>query len=260
MHIDYPSRRPAASECDCDQSSYINVEVRRPVRKSAELPSIRSRQSHYCHPHGDHRDRGRSRRGHGDDRLCVQCRSALVVDVPDPRRRSEQHAALFGLYVDSALPRGGVWMSDERASAAAVFTHPGEPELNEDSEARVEPLMRESLGPHAPAALETVHRFEAAIPKGQTFYYLSLLGTRADSRGRGVGMGLLAEAHGAGRPRWPTHLSRVQQSGQQPQVRAVWLQRTKPLHHPRRTAHRDDDVAGARRQPLSRANILRWAL
>jgi GNAT superfamily N-acetyltransferase len=112
---------------------------------------------------------------------------------PDPRRRSEQHAALFGLYVDSALPRGGVWMSDERASAAAVFTHPGEPELNEDSEARVEPFMRESLGAHAPAALETVHRFEAAIPKGRTFYYLSLLGTRADSRGRGVGMGLLAE-------------------------------------------------------------------
>jgi GNAT superfamily N-acetyltransferase len=112
---------------------------------------------------------------------------------PDARRRSEQHAALFGLYVDSALPRGGVWMSDERASAAAVFTHPGEPELNEDSEARVEPFMRESLGAHAPAALETVHRFEAAIPKDKTFYYLSLLGTRADSRGRGVGMGLLAE-------------------------------------------------------------------
>jgi GNAT superfamily N-acetyltransferase len=112
---------------------------------------------------------------------------------PDPRRRSEQHADLFGLYVDSALPRGGVWMSDERASAAAVFTHPGEPELNEDSEARVEPFMRESLGAHAPAALETVHRFEVAIPKDKTFYYLSLLGTRADSRGRGVGMGLLAE-------------------------------------------------------------------
>ena len=112
---------------------------------------------------------------------------------PDPRRRAEQHATVFGLYVDSAMPRGGVWMSDESGSAAAVFTPPGEPELSEDAEARVEPFMRESLGAHAPAALETMHRFEAAIPKDQTFYYLSLLGTRADSRGRGIGMGLLAE-------------------------------------------------------------------
>lgn len=112
---------------------------------------------------------------------------------PDATRRAEQHATIFGLYVDSALPRGGVWMSDERASAAAVFTHPGQPELTEDAEARLEPFVREALGTHAPAVLETVHRFEVAIPKDRTFYYLSFLGTRADSRGKGIGMGLLAE-------------------------------------------------------------------
>ena len=112
---------------------------------------------------------------------------------PDEERRGDQHGAIFGLYVNSALPRGGVWMSDERASAAAVFTQPGLPELTEEDDARVEPIIRRSLGEHASAALETVHRFEAAIPQGRTFYYLSLLGTRADSRGRGIGMGLLAE-------------------------------------------------------------------
>ena len=107
--------------------------------------------------------------------------------------RSEQHATIFGLYVDSALPRGGVWMSDERPSAAAVFTQPEQPELSEDAEARLEPFIREALGPHASAVLETIHRFEAAAPQGRPFYYLSFLGTRADSRGKGIGMALLAE-------------------------------------------------------------------
>jgi GNAT superfamily N-acetyltransferase len=112
---------------------------------------------------------------------------------PDQARRAEQHDTIFGLYVDSALPRGGVWMSDERASAAAVFTQPGQPELSEEAGAKIEPFVLEALGAHAPAVLETMHRFEAAIPQGRPFYYLSLLGTRADSRGKGIGMGLLAE-------------------------------------------------------------------
>ena len=112
---------------------------------------------------------------------------------PDANLRAEQHATVFGLYVDTALPRGGVWMADERASAAAVFTHPGQPELSEDAEARLEPFVREALGSHASAVLETMHRFEAALPRDRPFYYLSFLGTRADSRGKGIGMGLLAE-------------------------------------------------------------------
>ncbi len=112
---------------------------------------------------------------------------------PDASLRAEQHATVFGLYVDSALPRGGVWMSDERASAAAVFTHPGQPELSEEAEARLEPFVREALGSHAAAVLETMHRFEAALPQSRPFYYLSILGTREDSCGKGIGMGLLAE-------------------------------------------------------------------
>ena len=65
---------------------------------------------------------------------------------PDPERRAEQHATIFGLYVDTALPRGGVWMTDDQASAVAVFTHPGEPELSEEAEARLEPWIEETLG------------------------------------------------------------------------------------------------------------------
>jgi GNAT superfamily N-acetyltransferase len=111
---------------------------------------------------------------------------------PDPERRAAQHAAIIGLYVECALPRGGVWMSDESASAAAVFTQPGEPELSEDADERLHRFMTDELGDHAPDVLETLSRFEAAAPEGP-FYYLSFLGTHPDRRGNGIGMGLLAE-------------------------------------------------------------------
>jgi GNAT superfamily N-acetyltransferase len=112
---------------------------------------------------------------------------------PDPRERAEQHASVFGLYVDSALPRGWVWVTDDNVSAASVWTPPGQQELSEEAEARLEPFLRDALGSHAPAVLETIERFEAAIPNGPPFYYLSFLGTRPDRRGRGLGMALLAE-------------------------------------------------------------------
>jgi GNAT superfamily N-acetyltransferase len=123
---------------------------------------------------------------------------------PDPLRRREQHAEIFGLYVESALPNEGVWMADDSGSAVAVFTPPGLSELSEQAEARLEPLVRKRLGPHAPAVLETFERFEAAVPADRSFYYLSFLATDPACRGRGLGMGLLAElvelADGAGRP------------------------------------------------------------
>jgi GNAT superfamily N-acetyltransferase len=112
---------------------------------------------------------------------------------PNPLRRREQHAMIFGLYVESALPNEGVWMADESASAVAVFTPPGLTELSERAEARLEQLIGEQLGPHAPAVLKTFERFEAAIPEERSFYYLSLLATDPASRGQGLGMGLLAE-------------------------------------------------------------------
>jgi GNAT superfamily N-acetyltransferase len=136
---------------------------------------------------------------------------------PDSRKRAEQHATIFGLYVESALPNEGVWMADERASAVAVFTAPGERELSESAEARLEPFLIEALGAHAPAALETLERFEAAIPEGRPFYYLSFLGTRPDSRGQGLGMGLLAEL-----------VARADRDGQ-----PTYLESTNPANNPR---------------------------
>jgi GNAT superfamily N-acetyltransferase len=112
---------------------------------------------------------------------------------PDPLRRREQHAEIFGLYVESVLPNRGVWMADAAASAVAVFTPPGRRELSEQAESRLESFLRRTLGAHAPAVLETLERFAAALPEGRPFYYLSFLGTRPAARGSGFGMGLLAE-------------------------------------------------------------------
>ncbi|HEY6638427.1 MAG TPA: GNAT family N-acetyltransferase [Solirubrobacterales bacterium] len=112
---------------------------------------------------------------------------------PDPELRREQQATMFGFYVTSSLPAGSVLIADEHASAAIVYTPPGEPELTAEVEARVEPFLRDALGSHSGQVLETLERFEAAIPDGPPFYYVSFLGTHPDARGRGLGMGLLAE-------------------------------------------------------------------
>jgi GNAT superfamily N-acetyltransferase len=112
---------------------------------------------------------------------------------PDPLRRREQHAEIFGLYVECALPNQGVWMTDAGPAAVAVFSAPGKRELSEQAEARLERFLRRALGAHAPAVLETFERFEAAIPEDPAFYYLSFLGTQPAARGKGLGTALLAE-------------------------------------------------------------------
>jgi GNAT superfamily N-acetyltransferase len=110
---------------------------------------------------------------------------------PDADRRMDQHRILWGLFMHSALPYGCVWMTDD-GGAASLWIPPGEPELSDQDNARVEPLVRELVGPHADAVLMLLERFDANHPRDETHYYLSLLGTHPDHRGQGKGMGLLA--------------------------------------------------------------------
>lgn len=110
---------------------------------------------------------------------------------PDDEKRPSQYEAFFGLFVESAIPKGWVWASGP-AAAVAVWTPPGERELSEEAEARVEPFLALELGAHADPVLQVMEQFEAARPEGQDFYYLSLLGTHPDRRGHGLGMALLA--------------------------------------------------------------------
>jgi GNAT superfamily N-acetyltransferase len=96
-------------------------------------------------------------------------------------------------FVSSALRYPWVLIADDYA-AASVWIPPGGSELTDDEEARVEPLLAELIGNRAPEVLELLERFEATHPESPVHYYLSLLGTHPDRRGKGIGMALLAES------------------------------------------------------------------
>jgi GNAT superfamily N-acetyltransferase len=110
---------------------------------------------------------------------------------PDDDKRPAQYKTFFGLFVESAIPNGWVWTTDQ-AAAVAVWTPPGKSELSEEAEARVEPFLTAELGPHAKPVLQVFESFESARPEDADFYYLSLLSTHPDHWGRGLGMSLLA--------------------------------------------------------------------
>jgi GNAT superfamily N-acetyltransferase len=110
---------------------------------------------------------------------------------PDDQKRPAQYEAFFGLFIESAIPNGWVWTLDQ-AAAVAVWTPPGKNELSDEAEAKLEPFLAAELGAHAEPVLQVMEYFDSARPKGQDFYYLSLLGTHPDYRGQGLGMSLLA--------------------------------------------------------------------
>jgi GNAT superfamily N-acetyltransferase len=65
--------------------------------------------------------------------------------------------------------------------------------LTEEDEARVEPLVQDLVGSRSGEVMELLERFEAAHPREEPHYFLSLLGTHPAHAGRGLGMALLAE-------------------------------------------------------------------
>ncbi|WP_371494196.1 GNAT family N-acetyltransferase [Kitasatospora sp. NBC_00374] len=112
---------------------------------------------------------------------------------PDAERRAVQAAALWRLYVTSAL-RYPWTLVTPAVEAVAVLIPPGGTELTPEDEAGLEPLLSEVAGPDVARAIMIVcERFEAVHPT-EPHFYLSLLGTHDDHRGKGLGMGLLAEA------------------------------------------------------------------
>src|SRR4051794_25133425 len=163
-----------------------------------------------------------------DHRAVVETIAAAFYDdplwswvFPDAKARRHQQSTMFGFYVESSLPGGTVLMADARASAAIVYTPPGEQELTDEIEAKVEPFLRSALDSHAGPVLETLERFEAAVPEEAPFYYVSFLGTRPDSRGQGLGMGLLAEVC----------------SQADSEEKPVYLESTNPDNNPRYERH-----------------------
>jgi GNAT superfamily N-acetyltransferase len=112
---------------------------------------------------------------------------------PDPIRRQEQYAVLWQFMIVGAMRYPWVLMTDG-AEVASVWIPPGGTEIAEEAEAEVEPLLEDLVGPRAAEVIELLERFDAAHPREQPHFYLSLLGTDPAHAGRGLGMALLAES------------------------------------------------------------------
>lgn len=138
---------------------------------------------------------------------------------PDRERRLEQQRTWWGMFVNSAIPYESVWITDGRG-AAALWIPPDKPDLNEADEARYEPLLRELLGAWADEVLVLCRRFDEHRPS-EPHHYLALLATHPDHRGRGEGMGLLAD-----------NLARIDAEGA-----AAYLESTDPANNHRFERH-----------------------
>lgn len=112
-----------------------------------------------------------------------------AIAAPDGRT---EHSALFWrMWVDGGLRYPWTWLADDGA-ATSVWIPPGGTELSPEQDARLAELAREHLGNRADDLLDLLERFEAAHPRGEPHYYLGMLATHPDFRGRGIGMRLLA--------------------------------------------------------------------
>ncbi len=112
---------------------------------------------------------------------------------PDVGRRAEQASAMWRLYVTSAL-RYPWTLVAEHARAAAVWIPPGGTELTAEEESGLEALLLDKAGPAATRGIMAICEQIEALRPTEPHFYLTLLGTHRAHRGRGLGMGLVAES------------------------------------------------------------------
>ena len=112
---------------------------------------------------------------------------------PDEEQRTAQAEVMWHLHIASAL-RYPWTLITANVEAAAVWIPPGGTELTEQEENGLEDLLTRAAGQESSQAiLDIYNQLEAAHPVEPCFY-LSLLGVHDTYRGKGLGMGLLAES------------------------------------------------------------------
>ena len=107
---------------------------------------------------------------------------------PDPgvRRRWWQVCIQGALRYPWTLRTGGF-------ETVSVWIPPDGTEFSPHDEDRLPSLLTELVGPRAPEVSELLRRFGEAHPRHEPHYYLSLLATADEHRGRGLGIALLRE-------------------------------------------------------------------
>src|SRR5258708_39432563 len=79
------------------------------------------------------------------------------------------------------------------AETVSVWIRPSLPELTDEAEALLLPVLEDLLGDRSRIVLEGLLRFENAHPHDEPHYYLSFVATHDDHRGQGIGEQLLAQ-------------------------------------------------------------------
>jgi len=106
-------------------------------------------------------------------------------------RQTGHHREFWRLFVEGALRYPATWITSA-GEATSIWIPPGATEMSVEHEERLGGLAAQWLGSSADDYLELLARFDAAHPRDEPHYYLSLLGTHPAYRGRGIGMSLLA--------------------------------------------------------------------
>lgn len=109
-----------------------------------------------------------------------------------PDGGTAHHGEFWRLFIEGALRYPWTWLTSG-GEATSTWIPPGGTEMTpEQGRQRLADLATNRLGPTAGSYLELLSRFDAAHPRAEPHYYLSLLGTHPDHRGKGIGMRLLA--------------------------------------------------------------------
>jgi uncharacterized protein YdhG (YjbR/CyaY superfamily)/ribosomal protein S18 acetylase RimI-like enzyme len=111
---------------------------------------------------------------------------------PDSTDRAGLLVDYWRPFVDAGLRYDGVFMTPH-AEAVSVWIPPGVPEMDDENEAAFEAVVTRLLGDRAPLLHGAFEAFEANRPKDVPHWYLSLLATHPDHRGKGLGMRLVAD-------------------------------------------------------------------
>jgi GNAT superfamily N-acetyltransferase len=116
-----------------------------------------------------------------DDPLWSRALGALSPGLRRP---------FWRLFAEGTMRYRWTWLLDG-GGATSLWVPPGGTELSSEQEERMSELAA-GLGADEDNFHELLTRFDSAHPRSEPHYYLSLLGTHPDHRGRGIGMWLLA--------------------------------------------------------------------
>jgi len=109
---------------------------------------------------------------------------------PDADERRAHSPALWDFFLTAGLRYGSVQIAGASA-AAAIWTPPGLPPIDDDESIALEAFFRDRLGARVEPVLEGLGRIDAVHPE-EPHWYLGVVGTHPAHAGHGIGVALLA--------------------------------------------------------------------